>query len=102
MNGSLTDDDTMLRLIADGHGRLFLGHPASLLLPDRPFPSAAPDVWVSEGRERVPVRRRRAEGRVGRLRLGGKRLSMLGLSKTSTLVVLMNEVSSYLTPHMTI
>ena len=64
MNGYLTDDDTMLRLIADGDGRLFLGHAAaSLLLPDRPFcPSAAAaDVWVSEGRERVPVRRRRAE-----------------------------------------
>ena len=72
MNGSLTDDDTMLRLIADGHGRLFLGHPASLLLPDRPFPSAAADVWVCEGCERVPVRRRRAKGRVGRFRLAGK------------------------------
>ena len=60
MNGSLTDDDTMLRLIAYGHGRLFLRHAGSLLLPYRSFPSAA-DVWVPEGRERAPVRRRRAE-----------------------------------------
>ena len=91
----------MLRLVADGHGRLFLGHAAaSLLLPDRPIrPSTAADVWVSEGGERVPVRRRRAEGRVGRLRLVGKRFFMLDMSKTSTLVVLMNEVSSFLTPH---
>ena len=63
MNGSLKDNDTMLRLIAYGHCRLFLRHAASLLLPHRTFPStaAAADVWVPEGRERAPVRRRRAE-----------------------------------------